>query len=331
MATLNNVTNLEHIKRYTSEAVFNELRKIHGDAYDKYRNEWALAAKEQVKESRPSHLLMEITSSCNLKCKMCYRNYRPARPDSHMPLAVIDKIVKDAKELKVPSIFIGYGSECLMHPEIKTVINNFSNVGAMDYWIISNGTLLTPSISEAIINAQVTMFSISLDAALPETYKKIRGEKYSLDEIENNIIEFINMRERMNKTFPRLRLTFVKMEDNKDEIELFTKKWEPYADMIDFQNLMDYKFHERDLKDIVISGDYHCEDPFSRVAIRCDGEIYPCAGEFYDPIERMYITDMTLLEFWNSKSIEEMRVAVKNRDFMKCCIRCVAARQDRIE
>ncbi|MCL2202484.1 MAG: radical SAM protein [Defluviitaleaceae bacterium] len=316
------------IKRYSNEAVFDELRKIYGGAYDKYRNDWETAGKLQVKEERPSHLLMELTSHCNMLCKMCYRNYVPERVEGYMKMEIVDKIVCEAKALKVPSIFLGAGSECLLHPEITLILKKFAEVGAMDYWMISNGSLLTHEISEAIIDAQLTVFSVSLDAATPETYEKIRGNggKYNLETVTRNIMELINLRERKNKMFPRIRLSYVVMDENEHEVERFKKQWDEYVDMFDFQALTDYALYEKIIEDVSIEEDYHCPDPFSRIVINYKGDMHPCVSNFYRPEEPVNIQDMSIKEYWYSSAIEALRVAVKNRAFPKSCTRCVAAR-----
>ena len=57
----------------------------------------------------------------------------------------------------------------------------------MDIRIHSNGLLINKTISDKIIQSEVTWIGISMDAATPDTYKKIRGGNFdkSCQAVEN--------------------------------------------------------------------------------------------------------------------------------------------------
>lgn len=79
---------------------------------------------------------------------MCYLNFINNNTREYMPLEMIDQIVKEAKELQIASIWLGSYTESLLHPHIIEVLEKFAEVGALDYWLATNGTLLNEEIAE---------------------------------------------------------------------------------------------------------------------------------------------------------------------------------------
>ena len=60
----------------------------------------------------------------------------------------------------------------------------------------------------------------------------VNGEQYFVEE---------HVRNSKNLKFPLVRVSFIELEDNKDEIEDFENYWSSKVDAINFQKLTDYK------------------------------------------------------------------------------------------
>ena len=61
------------------------------------------------------------------------------------------------------------------------------------------------------------------------------------EKVKNNIINFINLRNKLEKKFPLIRVSFIELEENIDEINDFDKFWSSKVDAIHYQKLTDYK------------------------------------------------------------------------------------------
>lgn len=164
-----------NINRYLGKAADRRLAEIKGPAFAEYRRVFETARQEKVRTQWPIEISLGLTSYCNLLCKMCYRNYLPDNGKQYMPLGMVDEIVRQCKELNIASFWLGSFTEGLLHPDILYIIRKCGEVHALDYWFTTNGTLLTEDIARAMIESGVTKLHVSLDAATPETYKKIRG------------------------------------------------------------------------------------------------------------------------------------------------------------
>lgn len=295
------------------------LREIHGDKYSLYRKEWELASK-LGKIDRPLYLVMETNSYCNMKCRMCIRNYDITKNrKKNVPLDNILKIANEGRELGVPSFLVGAEAECLINPEIKEILHIVKERGGgIDNFIITNGYELTEDISKFLIEMQWERIYISLDAATAQTYQRVRG--MDLDRVEKNIERLLELRDKNGSMLPLVRVSFVIQNENRDEKQLFIDKWKNKVDIIDFQNLIHYENMEiqRNLPDI----DYQCAYPFRTMLIDCDGEIYPCCTEYGYKMPIGNIRTMSIKQAWESERMKKIRDSIIEKKLCDVCKNC---------
>lgn len=242
-----------------------------------------------------------------------------------MPLEMVDEIVEQCKELKISSLWLGSFTEGLLHPDIIYIIRKCGEVKALDYWFTTNGTLLTKEIAKTMIESGLTKLHVSLDAATPETYRKIRGGNLGL--VEQNIMNFLSLRKEMQSELPMLRVTMVEQEDNRNEIGAFVQKWTGVADIVDVQKLTDYLILENDELDRESYKHtfFDCYYPFYQLSVTYDGRIWPCPCPVFDSGKPVYLSDMTLKEYWNSEEILRIVSSIQNKkDFFDCCLKCLS-------
>lgn len=307
------------VKRTFNFDCMGYLSDLKGTPYREYRKNWDSAGNELKKQEHPLQLSIELTSYCNLRCKMCYYNFIENKTRKHMPLELVDHIVKEAQDLHVESLWLGAYSEGLLHPDMVEVLKRFAAVNSLDYWLLTNGTLLNEKIAETIVDVPLTWLSVSLDAATPDTYKMIRGGRLEL--VEKNIDRFLEIREKKNSKLPFLRVSFVDMAENHNELELFRKKWEGRADIVDIQTFVDMS--DEGLSDS-INKNFVCRDPYRMVSIKYDGELLPCCNVAYKASgERLYLRDMSIKQFWESDFHEKLLGSVYAKQYLPCCEECV--------
>jgi MoaA/NifB/PqqE/SkfB family radical SAM enzyme len=85
----------------------------------------------------------------------------------------------------------------------------------------SNGMVLDKTLQERILNSSLSMISFSLDAATPETYKKIRNGNF--DKTIDNIRSLIAMRNALGRKKPEIRLNMAMMRENVEEAPLLVR------------------------------------------------------------------------------------------------------------
>jgi len=314
-----------HVKRYSNIDVVEFLTKKHRKRYAEYRAEWDAAMNGKAVPQAPLSFFMELVSYCNLKCKMCVRNYDSdgKKKRQALPLEIIDNVTQQFKSLNIPSVEYGGGaSECLLHPEIKTIIRKFKEAGAIDNIITTNGHKLSEDISTFLIDIGVERLHVSIDAATNETYKKVRGADYSI--LEKNIFNFLRLRKERKSQLPFLRVSFVKQKDNIHEVNAFFNKWKDVADYIDFQDFLDLSNVDT-LRQVNCEG-FYCPVPFQKIGIDYEGNILPC-----DPFHSRHlilgnIKNMSLKEAWNSDKYQKLRESHLLKSNFLVCQNCYGNR-----
>lgn len=292
------------VLRYNVSDVTAYLGEKHGPDYVDYRNKWENAGKDGTCSEVPLCIYLELNSHCNLKCKMCPHSMDFfTRPAGKMSMDIIDKIVEQCKQLKIPSILLGASTECLTHPDIKEILQKLKSTGVLELFLLTNGVKLTEEISNLIVDLQIERLNVSIDAATSETYKKIRGSELSI--VENNINNFLKIKAEKKSKLPFLRVSFVKQEDNIHEIDNFYEKWKDYADTVDFQTMVDFSMLN-ELENVDCE-EFMCESLYQKIAIGWDGNLYPCCGFFQKYLLLGNINDMSIIEAWTSPKMINMR------------------------
>jgi len=173
--------------------------------------------------SRPvTHLAkvyIEPTNRCNLQCVTCIRNSWDESLGEMKP-ETFDQIVEGLRPFSpAPDVFFGGLGEPLSHPGIVDMVRRMKALGS-SVELITNGTLLTESMSEQLIDAGLDRLWISLDGATPESYRDVRLGA-ALPGVLENLARFRHARwARHYPTYmdvhlkPQLGIVFVAMKRN---------------------------------------------------------------------------------------------------------------------
>jgi radical SAM protein with 4Fe4S-binding SPASM domain len=164
----------------------------------------------------PSHLQVEITSACNLRCTMCLVSYRPPvnKVDGAMPLELFRRLVGDLPALRRITLQ-GLG-EPLLSPflpdMIRTAVTRGIRVG-----FNSNATLLNRRRAGELVASGVDWLHVSLDGATPEAYEKVRGGA-RFETVVGNLAGLVAAKRAAGSATPWIRVVFVAMRDNVAEL-----------------------------------------------------------------------------------------------------------------
>ncbi len=88
--------------------------------------------------------------------------------------------------------------------------------------VITNAHLMTPRISEGIVNQQISQINVSIDACTDRTYRIIRRSDQFHVVIEN-VKTLVEIKERACSEKPKIFLAFVMMRSNIDELPGFVE------------------------------------------------------------------------------------------------------------
>lgn len=167
-------------------------------------------------ESYPPYIEIEVTTRCNLRCILCERTYWN-EPGRDMSLEQFRMIVDQFPRLK----WIGLSGigESFMNKDFMAMLSYVKSRNIMvemydTFYFTDERT------AKELIDMEVDIIFVSLDAATKETYEKIRVGS-SFERVVNNVKTLIRLKEERNAAFPRLHFHFVVNKLNYHEIPLY--------------------------------------------------------------------------------------------------------------
>ena len=167
--------------------------------------------------SLPVALGLDISDACNLACVVCSREVeRDARRRPFLPREDARRILEEVRPGYVS--FSGYG-ETMLHKELAGMVADAVFYGAQVN-LVSNGTLLDRRRAEALAEAGLSRLKLSLDAADPALYARVREGAELADVLARARVFQEVARERRAKGLraPVLEVQMVLCRDNLHDI-----------------------------------------------------------------------------------------------------------------
>lgn len=161
----------------------------------------------------PVAIGLDISDACNLACRVCSREVdRDARRRPFLPREDARRLLQEVRPGYVS--LSGYG-ETMLHKDLGGIVTDARDVGAQVN-LVSNGTLLDERRAGLLVDAGLTRLKVSLDAARPEVYARVRAGG-DLEEVLVNV-ERLLARVRRQGGGPVVEVQMVAFAENLDEL-----------------------------------------------------------------------------------------------------------------
>ena len=177
-------------------------------------NEWFLAGRHVP---LPRHLIIEITSFCNLRCRMCPKTNHSVNTAENnvMSWDTFERLIPLLPNIESLDL-TGVWGEAFLHPQLYVEMLKTIKKHGSDVYTISNGTLITDDLARQLVELELNKLIISLDAATPETYAAIRPPG-RFEDVLSGLKSISAWKKKLGRTQPRLELAFVGMTSNIEE------------------------------------------------------------------------------------------------------------------
>ncbi len=170
--------------------------------------------RSPLAEDLPCDLYVEVTNRCNSRCQTCIRTFRRSESVRDLSLAEFQAIVEQFPILD-RVVLHGIG-EPLLNRELAAMIRHVREWRPSARVLFnSNAILLDGDWQEALIDAGLDEYRISLDAATAGTYATIRGID-AFDTVIANVRRFADRVQDAER--PRLSFWLTAMRENLDEL-----------------------------------------------------------------------------------------------------------------
>ncbi|HJZ50141.1 MAG TPA: radical SAM protein [Roseiflexaceae bacterium] len=168
----------------------------------------------------PRQIYIEVTNRCNSLCASCpltYDHFLPFEPKHHLTWPQFRRIVDQLPRID-RAVLHGIG-EPLLNPQLPRFVAHLKQRGA-HVLFNTNALLLDERRGDALSEAGLDELRVSLDAATPELYHRLRGiDKF--EQIIANLRAFVAR--HGGRECPRVSLWFVGMQENLRELPAFVR------------------------------------------------------------------------------------------------------------
>lgn len=309
--------------------------------YDTKRKKLA----EVIPLAAPFTVYIEQTKYCNFKCFYCIHSTRDEADGEfralghrmqHMDEVFFEKIIRELKEFPQDGIkrivFSGLG-EPLMNPHLPDYVRMTVEAGiAGRVEVITNGLLLTPEKSRALVAAGITNINISVQGLDAAGYEKTCGIRIDFERYLENLKYLYEHKGNVQIYIKAIDATLGTKENEEKFFEIFS----PFADRIYIEHLVVMQQQMDGLREIVDgTKNFYgeeldvnrkvCAQSFYFMQIGCEGDIFPCpVPGLGKNLSMGNAKEHTLTEIWNGSRRRGFlrKMLKKEKDQIPDCATC---------
>jgi len=167
----------------------------------------------------PRSLYLETTNRCDSECQTCIRTFLTLEPPADLTLEKVKAIVEQFPALD-RVVLHGIG-EPLLNREIFDIVA-YLKTRVPVVLFNSDAVSLTPKRARRLIESGLDEYRVSMDAATPDTYMKLRGVD-QFDRVVANVRCLIALQREMARPTPRVSLWLTASRVNLDELPAFVR------------------------------------------------------------------------------------------------------------
>ena len=255
----------------------------------------------------PLRLWVEIDSRCNLRCPVCPNKDLAAEKKGAMEWPLFQKVIDQAGRLAF-EINLHHRGETLLHPEAGRFIR-YATASGTYCRLHTNATLLQGAVVDDILASGLRRLSISFDGFSAAVYEKNRAGA-SFEQVSRNVADFLRRRRQLRQKHPRLAIEVMDLppaDDREDRREFLAR------------------FKRLGLDELVVKKPHNwagylaapaspapaaaCTFPWNALLVLFNGDVSPCAQDFFGRFLLGNAKAKPLLEIWNDLPLQELRQA----------------------
>jgi len=164
----------------------------------------------------PTHLQIEPTNLCNLRCALCYVTKGLSRAQGHMDLDLFKKLIDEIGDYVFLILFWGWG-EPFLNPSAYDMIACANRRGIKIVSSTNGHIFAEDDHAEKLVQSGLDALIFAVDGISQETYKQYRKQG-DLAKVIKGLKKVASARDRLQSTTPMINLRFIVMKHNEHEI-----------------------------------------------------------------------------------------------------------------
>jgi radical SAM protein with 4Fe4S-binding SPASM domain len=234
---------------------------------------------------------------------MCPRAFHDG--EGLMDWALCERILSEIAAHPGTALVPFFRGESLMHPRFLDAMTLAKRKGIAPVQLVTNATLLTPALSEALIDLPVDFISLSLDALSPGAYEsQRRGASYI--QVMANVGAFLVARKRKGGRLPEVQVSAVETAATRAGMPAFIAYWKRHVDRVRI-----YEEHSQGgvfgALPEALGPRKPCGKPLTDLVIYCDGGVALCNQDWERKEPLGDIRTRSIAEVWRSAAYDRIR------------------------
>ena len=294
-----------------------ELIEAGGEAWDAARvGSWLQQRTRTQVVQVPSEIEIELTTDAGAAegnlLRPCGSEVPKRGLCSFDVVRAIADAVRDWDDVRI--VLAGFGEPCA-HPAFGEIcrmfrpaaaalaVRTFARFGA-DH--VNGGDLQTSE--DALFETPVDIVEVMVDAVSAETYARLHGVD-AFAEVTARIERWLERRVAAGRARPLIVPSFVKCNENLDEMEPFFESWQRRLGMVLVTGHSHYARQRphRAVTSMAPPQRSACKRVFSRMVVLADGHVTTCDQDYRGAQSLGRLPDATLIELWNARRFVQIR------------------------
>ena len=277
----------------------------------------------------PDRMYLESTNACNLRCVMCPTGLGlTQRRKGFLDWDLFRRIV-DEMAPHVSTTTLHIWGEPLLHPRVVDMISYCRDHG-LNAEISTNAVLLTPDLSQAILDAGLGAIYLCLDGTTAETYERVRREA-TFEQTRENILRFVELRRAGCYERPLTKLQIIEIAPTADETAGFKRAWAiPGVDQVNVKAFDSWGDQVGEISALRVGERpglpprFHCPNLWYHVHVYWDGTLVCCDRDYDAAFPLGNVAD-GVMKAWRGPQMTRLRLKHINHDLddVPSCGRCV--------
>ncbi|MHB1346006.1 MAG: radical SAM protein [Candidatus Humimicrobiaceae bacterium] len=287
----------------------------------------------------PIKLWIEISSICNLKCRLCVNKELSSGEKKDMDFDLFKKIIDEIKDYAY-EINLFHRGEPLLNPNIAEMAE-YAFSRKIKTRLFTNGVLLTAKLSERLIKSGLDLITFSFDGYTKEVYEKNRCGAVFEETLEN-ITCFLKIKRRMAAGRPAASILVMEYADDLSphDFRLQKKEFAKRFKGLPLDRIITRKPHNwggsLNIKSLAQTGNSGseinaCTFLWYALVIFFNGKVAPCPQDFFGKLIVGDVNNQTIKDIFNSNKMQNLRKSFKckNIEDLNICRDCDRCRREK--
>lgn len=272
----------------------------------------------------PSQLIVDATEVCNLACVHCahpqfktssYYSAKHLRPELNQK--AVDEVAAAGRDKCQYIRYTGEG-EPLLNPRIFEMVGYATKYSGTTVTITTNGTIGGAKL-DALLETNINLIDISIDAHLPETYAKVRVNGI-LEETQANV-SYLIKRSRESGSHTKVIVSYIEQLANQAETADFEKYWKDQgADYVVVRRLHSNAGASATVAETMREENTRlprrpCLYPWERIVLNPRGYLSFCPADWTHGSTVIDYSTTTIEATWRGEFYQRLRAAHQTNEY----------------